>query len=300
MATATQQPPITICPPGPRRPELEWKQRIQVQRAPVSTTFIADGETESTGLSFGDYERMYTFEHKLDSGRDLECPTWARDDGQLRTVLAKAMEVRAGFRHAQPGIDEVRIKRAQRAVVAGLPRRIEILGGLCKEYVELKRAAGSAARRRDLEIQIEALDTYIRTSQKDGGLALLAGCVQCFWREGLNSVECAERLHIKPPHVRQVLFCLRDAAETCGFETKRRTRNRQGRPKGRPKGSVRFPCKTLPVPAGVVPPDERYLSYVKFCKGMGTEPRTEDQWRMGGAPSFDKGIRNKPHWTRMS
>lgn len=219
MATATQQPKITICPPGPHRPELETKQHIfKGSRLPVSTTHVADGETESNGISHEDYKFMSTMHQKLEKARRNERPTWAVNDVQLAKVLAQYMESRAGFagvrRYLRVGTAAQRIKRAQTAIIAGLPKRIEILDGLCKEYVALKdNPAATCDRLQELELLIEGLDTYIRTSQKDGGLLLAVGCVQTYWKEGLDSVACAERLHIKPPHVRQIVWRLDKAAK---------------------------------------------------------------------------------------
>jgi hypothetical protein len=214
MATATQQPRITICPPGPYRPELETKQHIfKGSRLPVSTTFAADGEAESTGLSFDDCRSMSTMLQKLEASRRNERPTWAVNDIQLAKVLCQYLESRAHLagtrRHQRVGTVAQRIKRAQTAIIAALPGRIEILDGLCKEYVALKNSrAAMCDRLRELELLIEGLDTYIRTSQKDGGLLSAVGCVQAYYKEGLNSVEVAERMHIKPPHVRQILWRL--------------------------------------------------------------------------------------------
>jgi hypothetical protein len=214
VAGMRQRPKVTICPPGPHRPELETKQHIfKGSRMPMSTTFVADGETESTGIDYSDYGRMSTMIQKLDKGRQKERPTWAVNDVQLSKVLAQYRESRASLvgsrRHLQIGSPAQRIKRAQNAIIAALPNKIGILDGLCKEYVELKRSpAATYDRLRELELLMEGLDTYIRTSQKDGGLLLAVGCVQTYWKEGLDSVACAERLHIKPPHVRQVIWRL--------------------------------------------------------------------------------------------
>jgi hypothetical protein len=226
MARATQQPKITICPPGPHRPELETKQHIfKGSRLPISTTFVADGETESNGISHDDYKFMSTMHQKLDKGRRNERPAWAVNDVQLSKVLAQYMESRASLagmrRYQRVGTVAQRIKRAQTAIIASLPNRIEILDGLCKEYVALNDSpAATCDRLRELELLIEGLDTYIRTSQKDGGLLLAVGCVQTYWKEGLDSVACAERLHIKPPHVRQIIWRLDKAWKKVSSEVR--------------------------------------------------------------------------------
>jgi hypothetical protein len=227
VAVQKQQPKITILPPGPHRPELETKQHIfKGSRMPMSTTFVADGETESTGIDYSDYGRMSTMVQKLDKGRRNERPAWAVNDVQLMKVLCQYMESRANIdggwqRMKQPGTVAQRIKRAQNKIISRLPDKIEILDGLCKEYVELKKnPAATCDRLQELEIEIEGLDTYIRTSQKDGGLLLAVGCVQTYWKECLDSVACAERLHIKPPHVRQIIWRLDKACKKVSREVR--------------------------------------------------------------------------------
>ena len=165
---------------------------------------------------------MSTIQHKLDAHRRLERPDWAVNNQQLAKVLATAMEGRAGFAKRNcTGTPAERIKRAQVAIKAQLPRKIEILDRLCKEYVELKKnPAATYRRKRELETEIEGLDTCINANQKDGGLGQLVGCVQTYFREGLNSVECAERLHIKPPLVRVTIYRLNKAAEAVKSEVR--------------------------------------------------------------------------------
>src|SRR5579863_3556234 len=98
VATIRQRPKITVLPPGPHRPELETKQYLSTgSRFPVSTTFSAGGEAESTGLGFPEYQRMRTFNRKLDNHRHKERPSWSVNDQQLAKVLATAMEARSGF-----------------------------------------------------------------------------------------------------------------------------------------------------------------------------------------------------------
>lgn len=158
---------------------------------------------------------MSTHMHKLEVGRRNERPTWAINEKQLARVLATYMEARASLgKRNHEGTPAERIKRAQVRIKSQLPNRIETIQRLCKEYVELKRSPAATHKRlRELEGQIESLDTYICASQKDGGLLSAVGCVQGYFREGLTSVECAERLHIKPPHVRAIIWRLNKSAE---------------------------------------------------------------------------------------
>lgn len=225
---STAMPTITFCPPGPHRPELETQQHLSSgSHLPVSAKLAADGEFESVGLSFNDYERMATTHHRLDSSRRLPKPEWATNDAMLRKLIVRYMEVRgmvggAFNRRPGTGTDDERIKHAQAAIIARLPRRTATLDRLCKEYVELKRNGRNPQRAKMLEELIEGLDTYIRCSQEDGGMKLTVGIVAYYYRMGYNSVETAAAMKIKPPLVRRTCWQLENVWKR--MERERRTR----------------------------------------------------------------------------
>lgn len=215
---------------------------------PVSARKGADG-WESPGISWDDYGRMSTHSHKQSGERRLPTPVWAVNDDLLQQVLVSFMEERAGYRKNQAGTLTARLARAVKAIIAHRPRQIATLTGLCKEYVQIKKlglspdttdAQWNAARKqpyltvadetkgllfeeearvdaenkrkRELEIQIEALDTYLRYTP-DGGAGTIAAIVYLYYRAGLDSVGVGIELKLKPPHIRQILWRLYSTAD---------------------------------------------------------------------------------------
>jgi hypothetical protein len=104
-------------------------------------------------------------------------------------------------------------RNQQRHVTLEVQRstKIRTIDKLCAEYVYLKRQRpfdGQQKRLRDLEIEVEALDT-----QLCGSVSQVVGCVLFYYRLGYNSAETAAELRMKPPCVRVTLLRLRQTAE---------------------------------------------------------------------------------------
>jgi hypothetical protein len=116
-----------------------------------------------------------------------------------------------------------------------------VLDKLCEEYVEIKQrglkpgitdrewneskpqpympfAEGEARyqdeqkRIKQLESEIEGIDTYLRISD-NGGADVVAATVYLYYRTGLDSVGVGSELGLKAPHVRQTLFRLHQTAK---------------------------------------------------------------------------------------
>jgi len=181
---------------------------------PVSARYTPDG-WESTGLSFGDYERCHVFQHKQHGERRLPTPRWAIDDGLLRELLVCFMEERAGIRPEAGRVVlsklslEQRLASAQQVLQRQRQFKAATMAKLCKEYVALKQSTlPDRKEMRKLEIQIENLDTCVRTMEKDGGTAVVAGIVKFYYSVGLDSPGVGQELGIKPTHARQVLWRL--------------------------------------------------------------------------------------------
>lgn len=198
--------------PPSYRPELEFDQSegrfSSINRYPVSATFSADGP-DSFGISWDDYGRMATVTHKLGAYRRVPTPQWSVNDADLRRVLCQYLEWRACIRGPQPGTEQARLQKALDVIKGKFPSRQATLGKLCKEYAALSRGALSddeAKRKKYLSIQIQNLDTILRF---DANIAkIVVGVVHCYYRRGLNSVDTAAELGIKPPHVRGLLWRL--------------------------------------------------------------------------------------------
>jgi hypothetical protein len=188
-----------------------------------------------TRLAYSDYVFMSTRQHSLSNERRLATPLWALNDHKLQELLVVFMEERAGIRHRKGTLQE-RLERAKRAVIAQHPKKMRTLKSLCMRFVDLlkhgsaqseeecaaameKRSGGTPPldglakpfheeyNLRTLDIEIEALDTYLSYT-RTGGADILAAIVYLYYRVGLDSVGVGIQLGLKPPHVRQILYRL--------------------------------------------------------------------------------------------
>lgn len=210
---------------------------------PVSATITATGWL-SNGVSFDDYSRMSTQTRRASGERRLPTPEWAMNNPMLRRVLVQFMEERAFSKKERlklkGGLKE-RLERAKEKIATKRPAAIVVLDRLCGEYTEIKSkglkpgmtdaewnaskaqpymnfAEGEARyqdeqkRLRQLEIEIEGIDTYLRISE-NGGADIVAAAVYLYYRTGLDSVGVGAELGLKPPHVRQTLWRLHQTAK---------------------------------------------------------------------------------------
>ena len=182
-----------------------------MQHYPVSADFHGGDSWTSTGIDFSDYSRMAIQTRKQSGERRLSTPSWAVNRTELRELLAVYLEHRARIR---PGVGSYyeRFLHAQAVLKRNCKRHITTLDKLCAEYVPLKQSDPANPRLRELEIQIETLDTRIRLEQVGYGKTL-AGIVYYYYALGLDSVGVAEQLKIKPPQVRGTLFRLHECWE---------------------------------------------------------------------------------------
>jgi hypothetical protein len=161
-----------------------------------------------TCIAFADYERMHTERHKLAPERKLDAPLWAYNESALRELLLRFLEGRAFLKRIQPtGTQTERLARACAKLNERVPKKIEVLRDRCRRYVEMRNSdAPDAELLRMAGIEIRNLDTEIRTTAR---LAeIVCGVVFFYYRCGLNSVDTAERLHLSPCGVRQILWRL--------------------------------------------------------------------------------------------
>jgi hypothetical protein len=184
---------------------------------PVHAEYGADHEWTSTGIGFEEYSRMQTSVRAVAPGRQLETPSWAVNDAQLRELLVAFLEERAfnGRTGQQTGTLTERLANAQKRLIAMCEKTlVPTIDRLCQRLVSLKRGTpltqDAQKQIQQLENQIENLDTRLRFEQKDGGASLTIGVAFYYFRVGLDSVGTAERLGIKPPHARQIVWRLRN------------------------------------------------------------------------------------------
>jgi hypothetical protein len=182
--------------------------------APVHAEYAGNGEFTSSGVSFDDYSRMHKGGQNLFRGRRAPPPRWALNDLELREVLVRFLERRAGLLNPRGGTHAQRIKRARAKLASRAPVDSALLDRLCREYVAAKRERRrNAARLRMQEIQIENLDTCLRMVDP---LPVVARIVYLYHRCGLDSVQVGTAVHLKPPHIRGLLWRLdRVAKEVC-------------------------------------------------------------------------------------
>jgi hypothetical protein len=195
---------------GPFDEYVGMRRHLPVQHA----TFNAEGEAESNGVDWGDFNRMGSISHKLNAHR-RNFPAWAMNDAQLRAVMVRYVELRACFKRPQPGTDAERLKRAEALLAARTLVAQATLTKLCKEHLALKRSGGDAGYIRKLGEEIEGIDTAILINKNIAGIALRLAVL--YWRQGFNSVECASEVHLKPPHCRMMLMRLCTVAAQLGL-----------------------------------------------------------------------------------
>lgn len=216
---------------------------IPQKNLPVNAHITATGWL-SNGISFDDHNRMQTRTRKMSGERRLPTPMWAMNNPMLRRVLVRFLEERAFSKKERcsfkGGLKE-RLDRAKERVISKRPAAMVVLDRLCEEYVGIKNnglnpdmtdkewneaksqpymefAEGEARfqdmqkRMRQLESEIEGIDTYLRISA-GGGADIVAACVYLYYRTGLDSVGVGSELGLKAPHVRQTLFRLHRIAK---------------------------------------------------------------------------------------
>jgi hypothetical protein len=190
---------------------------------PVSANVTADG-WRSTGLDWADYARMSTRQRKPSGERKLPTPKWALDDKLLQELLAEFFEGRAscGTLRTESDVNvplpfaprpiEERLASAQKKLRRQRGVQNHTLDTLCKKIVQEK----DPQRKRALQREIEALDTSLVYTARDGGVAKIAAMVILYYRTTLDSVGVALELNVKSPHVRQTLFRLHETAKRLG------------------------------------------------------------------------------------
>ncbi len=190
-----------------------------------------------TGIAFGDYQFMHVMRRARVQERRLPTPTWAVRDEWLRLLLVTYLEERFYCR-PQPTLDLCfRLELAQQSALYYAPRKQELLNAWLDDYhtishirftdlsddevmtaflslrevngqlpidVEIARNYMTGKKLRDLEIQIQNVDTDLVLTDK-GHAEMIAAVVYLYYRLGWNSVTVAEELGLKSPHVRQIL-----------------------------------------------------------------------------------------------
>jgi hypothetical protein len=192
-------------PPAPAHGALVSEPSFAYRgRRPVSAEFDSDGAFSSPCICFDDYSRMRTVVHKSCGERQLPTPSWAVNASELRALLVRFLETRAGIRKPGAGSLIQRLNEAHRRLLASIPRKIEVLDRLCVEFQSAKQT--DPARARMLQSQIQNLDTSIRLIRLGPGT--VARMVHLYYAVGYNSCGCASEIGCSPMLVRQTLYRL--------------------------------------------------------------------------------------------
>lgn len=148
-----------------------------------------------TRISFDDYQRMQTAQHK---GVSPWVPPFALNDRQLRQVL---------------------LVRAWRYVHGGMTLPENVDKDVLNKKATARALAGHKISEKAEARQHEIAKTHIAAVRRAGGLMQLWAAVAFrAWRLRQDSVAVAESLSITPYHVRITLCRLRAVAKELGFE----------------------------------------------------------------------------------
>lgn len=200
---------IQYLPPAPPRRGLSFDQYVRGQRHfPVDAHAIANGEVESNGISWEDFGRMGTFQHKQAGERRLPTPEWSLSDSKLRAVVVRYVEYRAwcrsGFKSV--GSEAERLRAAQRRLDEQRPHKIKVLDRLARELLFLQKANGPYARIKKLREEVSNQDTQLRFNEN--AAAHVLHIANCYYRQNLDSVGTSIATGFRPNHVRVILWRL--------------------------------------------------------------------------------------------
>lgn len=206
MATPIFAPSFHIvkCPPaaahGVLPPEPAFGNR---GKKPVSVEFHADGEMTATGFSFEEYNFAQTRTRKMTGERRLPTPSWAFNLKEQRELLARFWEQRAGIRCPRIDTPAKRLRYAYRKYMRDYyPKFLTTMKRLCEELV----ACNDPKRRRELEIEIQGLDTQLRTARQGPGT--IVAIIHNYYAVGLDSPGTGAEVGIHPMVIRQTLWRL--------------------------------------------------------------------------------------------
>jgi hypothetical protein len=262
---------------------------LEIVHKAVEARFSPEG-WKSTGVAFEDYERMRTVRRDHSGGRRNLCPDWAMNNDQLAKIITRSMEERAlvhrgtVLKRALLGSSlEERYRFAEKKIHAMEPALLERLERLQHIYATLSEEPYFHPSVLDRLAQtIEEIDTNILANRKIG--AVYAGITYHYHLRGADSVEVANILALKPPHIRQTIWRMDQVARDLGFEKRPLccgSRYGYSRPRrSRTHGPCVVPQHLVSLIGTIVPKncDDAYEKYAQFCGLVGANPMPEDVW----------------------
>jgi hypothetical protein len=204
-------PRITFLPPSPERPDMHFDRAQFASRRnqPVESKYVGahnapetNGWKSTNGLGFDDYRRMGTERRRVPGGgRRLKTPAYMQDARRFRSVVIRFLEIRAGLVRRQPGTE---VERMQKVSVL-LKQKAEVISRQIDASAARFVASTDEAERKMLQRNIIEWDTQIRIYRDP---SMVPAAAKAYYGEGLRSNEVGERLGLKAPHVRQMLYRL--------------------------------------------------------------------------------------------
>jgi hypothetical protein len=189
-------------------PSFERHQFAGRRAKAVSAIYRPDG-WDTTGISFGDLQlSMHVQRRERVQERRLLTPLWVNSNEALREEVLKACEKRLYLteRNHIPGqTHQERFARIRQTERVHHKRWLEVLQNLRERYRK------EPEETRPSEIQLQNVDTQC-CLLKRGSVAVTVAVVHFYYRLGWDSVAVAQELHLKPPHVRQILARLLHSA----------------------------------------------------------------------------------------
>ena len=220
----------------------------------ISATYAGHDEWDTTGISFADFGSMHVQRREKTQERRLPTPKWAVNNDELREVVLMHAETRLYIRN-HTGTFEERLAAIKAAEELYTQKESVNLTRQTNRYNELMLTGTADEASLDhVAVIVQNIDSNIQV-MKRGIVQTSIAIVYHYYRNGFNSVQVAEELGIKPPHVRAWLFRLHEVANAMAAGGKIRT-NRYGE----------LGCKAL-----IWPPDKLRHLWVMRANGLTIE-----------------------------
>jgi len=188
------------------KPKFDECQFADMGIQPVSVRYMGLDRWDTPGLGFGDFASMHRQSKVQFHGRDINAPSFALNVPEMKLLLARYFERRAGWRIPKVGTPEWRLKQALRKIKKDIPAKRKLLHKLNEQYITLQRQGAAPKAIRELENNVRTLDGEILMAQR--GLAPVVALIYFHFRLGFNSPQTAAELGIRPQAVRQTAYRL--------------------------------------------------------------------------------------------
>ena len=154
--------------------------------------------TAESHITFNDYSRMHVMSKRVHKYFRGAAPEWVINDHKFREVVVRYLEQRNYIAPQPHKSYEERLAAVDAAARKNyLPRYRALLDRLVNKSVS--------------PVEVQNVDTKIVLEER-GFAAIVVAVAYGYYRRGLNSVELANELGMKPPHVRILLYRLRAVA----------------------------------------------------------------------------------------